>query len=37
MGTTNAEKIVTDFCDALSEDLEASLDYISDKLSLIHI
>ena len=31
MGTTNAEKIVADFCDTLSEDLEASLDYISDK------
>ena len=31
MAPTNAGKIVTDFCDTLSEDLEASLDYISDK------
>ena len=31
MGTTNAGKIVTTFCEILSEDLESSLDYISDE------
>ena len=31
MGTTNAEEVVTNFCEILSEDLESSLDYISDE------